>query len=92
MMRFFERTVPSPSLSGINDVFEVLWLGSYMNLNHPEMLESGVFRSYVRNRTFPSKFLDKEKQINFLKQRKFTCNVANLISRAWKVILCQQYS
>jgi predicted O-methyltransferase YrrM len=38
-----------------NHRFEVLWAGSYMHLNHPDMLET-AFTSYRRNERWPGSF------------------------------------
>jgi hypothetical protein len=55
MMRFWSGQYLLQAFLAFNNAFEVLWLGSYMNLKHPERLER-IFRSYVRNRTFPGSF------------------------------------
>jgi predicted O-methyltransferase YrrM len=55
MRRFWNEQYLLQAFLAFNDAFEVLWSGSYMNLKHPERLER-IFRSYVRNRTFPGSF------------------------------------
>ena len=55
MIRFWKGQYLLQAFLAFNDAFEVLWSGSYMNLKHPERLER-IFRSYVRNRTFPGSF------------------------------------
>jgi hypothetical protein len=63
MMRFWKGQYLLQAFLAFNDAFEVLWSGSYMNLKHPERLER-IFRSYVRNRTFPGSFwIRKNRQI-----------------------------
>ncbi len=38
-----------------NDAFEVLWMGSYMHINHPDLLQQS-FNSYNINRDWPGSF------------------------------------
>jgi predicted O-methyltransferase YrrM len=54
-LRFWNEQYILQAFLAFNRAFEVLWAGSYMNMNYPERLES-VFPSYRRGQTSPGSF------------------------------------
>jgi len=59
MMRFWNEQYLLQAFLAFNNAFEVLWLGSYMNLKHPEKLER-IFKVLCQKSNFLGKFLDKK--------------------------------
>jgi predicted O-methyltransferase YrrM len=54
-LRFWTEQYLLQAFLACNDMFEVLWAGSYMHLTHPELLER-AFRSYQRTTRWPGSF------------------------------------
>src|SRR5947207_5879732 len=53
--RFFSEQYLLQAFLAFNSKFEVLWAGSFMHLNHPDLLER-AFNSYKRELRWPGSF------------------------------------
>ncbi len=54
-LRFWNEQYLLQAFLSFNGAFEVLWAGNYMNLRHPDRLQS-AFSSYIAGRTVPGSF------------------------------------
>jgi hypothetical protein len=58
--RFYTEQYLLQAFLAFNSAFEILWMGSYMHLKHPEKLER-AFSSYDRNKVWPGSFWLRKK-------------------------------
>ena len=59
--RFYTEQYLLQAFLAFNSAFEILWMGSYMHLKHPEKLEK-AFSSYDKNKVWPGSFWLRKKE------------------------------
>lgn len=59
--RFYTEQYLLQAFLAFNSAFEILWMGSYMHLKHPDKLEK-AFSSYDKNKVWPGSFWLRKKE------------------------------